>query len=136
MNNPNLQNEVIPPTPAGKGAMVLTSKFQNFIWKIINRNRISRVICQTTNSDGATGDSVDATITRGDQGTVITLPNFPAGGGASSQVIYMKACLEDGSECYVPVVISGTIYALPADTPGTAPTIDAGKVPDGTVELI
>ena len=55
---------------------------------------------------------------------------------ANGQIVYMQACLADGSTCYVPVLVSGTIYRLPADAPGATPTINTGKVPDGTPELI
>lgn len=54
----------------------------------------------------------------------------------NGQVVYFKACLNDGTTCYVPVLINGTIYRLPADTAGNPPTINPGKVPNGTVELV
>lgn len=58
------------------------------------------------------------------------------GGAMGGQTVYVKACLEDGTECYVPIKVFGTIYRDRADAPGTTPTIDAGKVPDGSPELI
>lgn len=53
-------------------------------------------------------------------------------GGNQNQydVVYIKACLDDGTECYVPVVIDGIIYAQNTGTV-TAPEINAGSVPSG-----
>lgn len=53
-------------------------------------------------------------------------------GGNTNQydTVYMKACLADGREVFVPVVIDGTIYAL-NDGTVVEPTIDEGSVPDG-----
>jgi len=53
----------------------------------------------------------------------------------AGNMVFVRACLEDGTECFVEVPI-GRIYRLRADTPGTTPTIDPGKVPDGSPELI
>lgn len=72
---------------------------------------------------------VNGTMTRGPGGTSIVCGKLPSG-----QLIYIKACLEDGSECYVPLSVMGVIYELNTGTV-TAPTINAGSVPDGSTVL-
>lgn len=49
--------------------------------------------------------------------------------------VFMKACLEDGTECFVEVPVV-RVFRNRATTPGTPPTIDPGNVPDGESELI
>jgi hypothetical protein len=55
--------------------------------------------------------------------------------GSAGEVDYLKDCLADGSTCYVPVRVAGTIYRLPG-TGTVTPTIDSGSVPTGSQELV
>ena len=115
----------------GGDPLMIRRRFANFVLDAVESFLNLRVIQL---KDDGTG--VDADIKTTELGTVITLPPISAAGSSSGQTVYVKACLDDGTECYVPLEIHGTIYRLPADTPGTTPTINAGKVPDGSPELI
>lgn len=53
---------------------------------------------------------------------------------APGQVVVMKACLADGTECYVPVVVCGKIYRTAAGTYKT-PTITESDVPNNMLLL-
>lgn len=55
--------------------------------------------------------------------------NISGGGGGT--IVYIKACLEDNTEAFIPIRIAGKIYALADGTGYVTPTIDPGSVPDG-----
>ena len=59
-----------------------------------------------------------------------TLEILPAG----ARVVYVKCCLADGSNAYLPVLVRGAAYTANAGTT-TDLTVTAGNVPDGAVVL-
>jgi hypothetical protein len=72
------------------------------------------------------------TVTHRADGKYFTPPPQVGAG----QKVYMQACLQDGTTCYVPVLISGTIYRLPPAGAVVIPTINAAAVPNGSNALI
>jgi hypothetical protein len=72
---------------------------------------------------------VGGNLERGPTGTKIEANSPP---GAS--VVYVKCCLADSSEAYLPVVVRGVAYTANAGTT-TALPVTTGNVPDGETVL-
>jgi len=72
---------------------------------------------------------VGGKIERGPSGTKLESNPIP---GAS--VVYVKCCLADGSEAYLPVMIRGIVYTTNGGT--TTPLVATeGDVPNGAIVL-
>lgn len=56
------------------------------------------------------------------------------GGGEGGDFLWLPVCLNDGTKAYVKLKVYDTIYALNTGTV-TAPTVNAGSVPNGSVVL-
>jgi len=67
--------------------------------------------------------------TTGQKGYIANVQSGTSGPGGT--LVYIKACLDDGSEAFIPLRIYGKIYALAGGTGYVTPTIDPGDVPDG-----
>lgn len=108
-------------------------KWRAMIVAVMNIVTNLRIFCPVT-SNGVT-TYLEADIKMSPLGGIVTLPDILfASGDGTAQIVYVKACLADGTECYVPIKVYGTIYRLPGSSV-TTPTIDAGAVPDGSKEL-
>ncbi len=134
MPAPDYDQGMLPVTPKGGGVRILAKWFQDLVINAVNAARVTKVIVPQT--DGTNHlPPLYADIKRTALGgTIITLPANDAGGG-QKQVVYMKACLDDGTVAYVPVIVSGTIYR-DSGSGTVTPAIDAGAVPAGSNELI
>ena len=73
---------------------------------------------------------VNGRYSRGPGGTQLICS--PGQNPNTGTLVYIKACLEDGTEAYVPLLIYGKIYALATGTGYVTPTIDSGAVPDNS----
>lgn len=72
---------------------------------------------------------VGGTFTRGPGGTNIVVKPTKA-----LRVVYVKCCLADSSEAYLPVLVAGEAFTTNAGA--TTPlTVAAGDVPDGAIIL-
>jgi hypothetical protein len=121
----------LPPLPAaGAVKMFGTNLYRNTILAAVNAILNLRVLIRGTN-----GQSSEAEVKMTSLGMTVIVP-IPPGldPQTNGKVVYFKLCREDGTTCYVPLSVEGTIYALPGSGVVT-PTIDAGAVPTGSQEL-
>ena len=118
----------LPKQEKGGVPVMLRRSLANLVLAVCESFLNLRVVIN--NNDGT---QAEADIKQTEMGTIITIP-APAAGGSNNFSVYMKACLEDGTECYVPVLVSGAIYRNPTTTP-TVPPIDTGTVPGGSNQL-
>lgn len=67
-------------------------------------------------------------VRRTKDGTFLELDNYNA------STVYVKCCLGDGTEAYLPVLVRGKVFTANAGTT-TALTVTTGNVPDGNIVL-
>ena len=105
----------IPKRPAGDNE---ESRYMQAIWDCVFGGKFPFVQTDKVSvASGPSGYRIEITPERGDGG----------------QFIYVKACLNDGSEAFLKLRVYA-IYALNTGTV-TAPTINPGSVPDGAKVL-
>lgn len=124
-------------TPPNNPGTFIGKAWRAMICKALTCAMNPKIIALIGNS-GISPTGVEADIKLSQNGWTATLDltqSASAGAGQIGQLVYVRACLADGTVCYVPISVQGIIYRNPG-TGTTNATINSGSVPTGSTVII